>query len=88
MLSYLTTPLHEAQTKANPFIQSILFEEGAPLVTEAAGLLKTSTHQELGEKFICFLLSAPVQQAMLENIGCSRSKGILLNPLLSPKLLF
>jgi len=64
VLSYDTSPgYHMAIDKTEQY-QAAAFDEGHYLQIEVAALLKNSPNQELGQKFLQFLLSKEAQSAL------------------------
>ncbi|ORE95033.1 thiamine ABC transporter substrate binding subunit [Aurantimonas sp. 22II-16-19i] len=64
VLSYTTSPAyHEIEEKTDRY-QAAAFDEGHYLQIEIAGILKSSEHRELAQRFLAFLVSKEAQQTL------------------------
>ncbi len=69
VLSYSTSPGYHMEIDKTERYQAAAFDEGHYLQVEVAALLKQSTKQELGQKFLTYLTSVDAQAAIpLSNV--------------------
>lgn len=63
-LSYTTSPAYHIVAEDDDTVRAALFSEGHLAQTEVAGILKSSTNQELARQFLAYLTSAEGQKVI------------------------